>query len=137
MTSEHGAGGLVHPVFRLFDPCGQFGQQSFDGGTLLYARLDGNRFLPTLNRTGSTRLASLRCERITAEAFGGMGLIASCTNGGRVVQQSWGYHHGPGPVVLPVRHLTSTQGTDAQSHLTFLNFGWVRADLHVWWLCSA
>lgn len=136
MTPDHGSGGLLHPVFRFFNPCEHFGPASFDRVTPLYARVDGSRFIPTLTHTGNARLASLQCQRITADAFGGMGLIASCMNRGRVVQQSWGYHHGPGPVVLPVRYLTSREDNDWQSHLNFLNFGWVRAEITVWWLCS-
>ena len=136
MTPDHGSGGLFHPVFRFFNPCDYFGPRSFDRVTPLYARVDASRFRPTLTHTGNARLTSLQCQRITAEAFGGMGLIASCSNRGRVVQQSWGYHHDPGPVVLPVRYLTSGEDTDWQSHLNFLNFGWVRADITVWWLCG-
>jgi len=136
MTPDHASGGLLHPIFRFFNPCEYFGPRSFDKLTHLYARLDANPVFPTLTRTGKTRLASLQCGRMTVEPFGGKGLIATCKARGHLVKESWGFHHGPGPIVVPVRHLMSREDNDWQTDLAFYNIGWVRADITVWWLCN-
>jgi len=135
MTPDHASGELLHPVFRFFNPCDYFGPQSFERLTPLYSRLDGVVFA-ALTRTGKTRLTSLKCGRLSLAPFGGTGLIATCTSGGHLVKESWGYHHGPGPIVLPLRHIGSPEDNRWQSDLGFYNIGWVRADVTVWWLCG-
>lgn len=136
MTLDNASGGLLHPVFRVFNPCQHFAPQSFGELTPLLARQDDEPVFPSLTRSGKARLAWLQCARSFADPFGGIDLVARCKSKGQLVGDSWGYHHGAGPIVLPFRNVFSRDDNRWQAELSFVNIGWVRADLTVWWLCS-
>jgi len=125
MTTDHGSGGLSIPLFRFFNPCAAL-DSSGHSTPRLYALLGyGNREYEWKGPgSGSPELARLHCRSFSLRPYYSERVLLWC-DVGSPVRDSFAYTHPLGPVV--------TGSWDTR--VTLINWGWVNADVTVWWLC--
>lgn len=150
MTTDHGSGGTATALFRFFNPCEALQVEMIDkqgtgseylvkrGRTSVFAWLRQQPgYLPQHSTVPGFALASagadaftmkvtLECRKMAIPAFGAFTWWTWCEKG-LPVSGSYAYSHGVGPIVVPYGSALRP-GT--------ANFGWVTADVTLWWLCS-
>lgn len=150
MTTDHGSGGMPTALFRFFNPCEALQVEMTDkqgtgseylvkrGRTSVFAWLRQQPgYLPQHSTVPGFALASagadaftmkvtLECRKLAIPAFGAATWWTWCEKG-LPVSGSYAYSHGVGPIVIPYGSALRP-GT--------ANFGWVTADVTLWWLCS-
>lgn len=125
MTTDHGSGGLGIPLFRFFNPCAALNSSTHNTPRLYALLAYGYReYELKAPGGGSLELASLHCRSFSLRPYYSERVLVWCAVGSPV-RDSFAYTHPLGPV------LTGTWDT----RVTLMNWGWVNADVTVWWLC--
>lgn len=142
MTSHHGSGGMPTPLFRVFNPCAHFGipHQPVDGIRVntqtIHAQLKREMQRFTLkDHAAPSSVATLHCRRVPVAALRVGSETFFCPSRSHVVRDSLGYAHGAGPIIVPFMVTPDDSQWWAEGQVDLVNFGWVDADVSLWWLC--
>lgn len=145
MSEHEGSGGMPIPIFRVFNPCEEVrvtttttpGSTERQGRGKVYARLSREPgYYPQFSTSpgfslGSSRgdaearIATLECRWMSIVPYGAYTWWTWCDRG-LPVKGSYGYSHGFGPIITPYW----------APRLGMVNWGWVTADVTLWWLCE-